>query len=30
MTRVYSASEDLDQLKALVNKIIHNEFPDTK
>lgn len=30
MTRVYAASEDLDQLKALMNHIIEKEFPETK
>ncbi len=30
MTRIYAASEDLDQLKALVSRIIENEFPNIK
>lgn len=30
MTRVYAASEDLDQLKDLVNRIIEKEFPSAK
>lgn len=30
MTRVYAASEDLDQLKALMIRIIEKEFPTAK